>query len=349
MIKKKVVIIGGGFAGSIIAKNIEDNFETILIDTKEYFEYTPGILRNVIDPDNLKKIKFKNKNYLKKSKIIIGYVTEVNTNYLIINNNKLFFDYLVIVSGSSSRILFNEAIITKKGFILSDQSNKLERAKKIVIIGGGYIGVELVGEIIDKYKDKLLNKEKEIIVIHPRTRLMNKEIKKASLYIQDYFKKNNITIKLNEEIVKSVKYVLITNKGTRLVFDIAFSCNGFKPNTEFMKKNFSQSLNSENYIKVKNTLQVIGHPTIFAGGDVIALDQLKLAQNAEEHAKIIIENIRRIENNKECIKYYPRPRAIIMSLGKFKGLLLYKNFVFTGFIPGVLKNLLEYWITRKYK
>ena len=33
---KKIVIIGGGFAGSHIARNLEDKFEVILIDSKNY-------------------------------------------------------------------------------------------------------------------------------------------------------------------------------------------------------------------------------------------------------------------------------------------------------------------------
>jgi hypothetical protein len=47
---KKVVIIGGGFAGSTIAKILSQNksLDITLIDTKEYFEHTPSVLREVV-------------------------------------------------------------------------------------------------------------------------------------------------------------------------------------------------------------------------------------------------------------------------------------------------------------
>lgn len=39
--RPKLVIIGGGFAGAYVAKRVERHFETTLIDTKSYFEFTP--------------------------------------------------------------------------------------------------------------------------------------------------------------------------------------------------------------------------------------------------------------------------------------------------------------------
>ena len=38
--EKTVVIIGGGFAGSVAAKKLESKFNVILIDKKKYFEFT---------------------------------------------------------------------------------------------------------------------------------------------------------------------------------------------------------------------------------------------------------------------------------------------------------------------
>ena len=66
---KKLVIIGGGFAGSLIAKNCENYFDTTLIDSKDFFEFTPGILRTIVQPSHAKKIQVLHKEYLKKTKV----------------------------------------------------------------------------------------------------------------------------------------------------------------------------------------------------------------------------------------------------------------------------------------
>ena len=56
MTQKKLIIIGGGFAGSKIAKKLESQFHTILIDNKNHFEYTPGVLRTIVKPLKIKKL-----------------------------------------------------------------------------------------------------------------------------------------------------------------------------------------------------------------------------------------------------------------------------------------------------
>ena len=97
---KKVVVIGGGFAGSLVAKKLENWFKVVLIDSKYYFEYTPGILRVIIGPSNAGKLQVKHKDYLKKAKVIVGHVKEVSRKDVIIGRRNISFDYLVICSGS---------------------------------------------------------------------------------------------------------------------------------------------------------------------------------------------------------------------------------------------------------
>ncbi|PIZ83168.1 FAD-dependent oxidoreductase, partial [Candidatus Pacearchaeota archaeon CG_4_10_14_0_2_um_filter_05_32_18] len=45
---KNIVIIGGGFAGAKIAKALENYYGTVFIDDKDYFEFTPGILKTIV-------------------------------------------------------------------------------------------------------------------------------------------------------------------------------------------------------------------------------------------------------------------------------------------------------------
>lgn len=54
--KQHVVIVGGGFAGRTALRELRSEFEVTLIETKEYFEYTPSILRCLVEPDHARKI-----------------------------------------------------------------------------------------------------------------------------------------------------------------------------------------------------------------------------------------------------------------------------------------------------
>lgn len=53
MSERRVLVIGGGFAGFVVARHMRHHYKVTLIDAKEYFEYTPGILRAFVHPDHL--------------------------------------------------------------------------------------------------------------------------------------------------------------------------------------------------------------------------------------------------------------------------------------------------------
>ena len=48
--KTKVVVIGGSFAGLRVQRELSDDFDVTVVDLKQYFEYTPGVLRLYTQP-----------------------------------------------------------------------------------------------------------------------------------------------------------------------------------------------------------------------------------------------------------------------------------------------------------
>lgn len=51
-----LLVIGGGFAGTLIVRKMRHEFRVVLIDAKEYFEYYPGICRAYADPKEHRKL-----------------------------------------------------------------------------------------------------------------------------------------------------------------------------------------------------------------------------------------------------------------------------------------------------
>ena len=100
---------------------------------------------------------------------------------------------------------------------------------------------------------------------------------------------------------------------------------------------------------VNNFLQVSERKNIFAGGDVTSTNEEKTAQNAEKHAKKIIQNIRNLEKGKKLKRYEPKKRMMVISLGKNDGILSYGNFMIGGFIPAMFKRFIEWKSMEKYK
>lgn len=335
---KKVIIIGGGFSGAHIARELEKDFDVILIDSKDYFEFTPGILRTIVEPEHIKKIQILHTHYLKRAKVIVGCVKTISESYVVLDNNKrIRFDYLAICSGSSYNVPFKEENIIKvtRAKNLRECYDKLCKSKRILIIGGGLVGVELAAEICTHYKGK------EIIIIHAKDRLMERTHENAIKYAENFLKRKGIKIIYGERAEKKHGNIYITNKKREIETDMAFLCTGITPNYDFMEKNFKAKLNQNGFIKVNEHLQLEGYTNIFAIGDVNDRAEEKTAQNAERQARIAVKNIIALEKNASLTQYHSKRTPLVISLGKYNGIFDTGKFVLTGPIPGLLKSLIE--------
>jgi NADH dehydrogenase FAD-containing subunit len=56
--KKNVLIIGGQFSGLFCARDLKKHFYVTVVDAKEFFEYTPGILRAYVKPAHFDSLSF---------------------------------------------------------------------------------------------------------------------------------------------------------------------------------------------------------------------------------------------------------------------------------------------------
>jgi len=335
---KRVVIIGGGFTGSYTARILEKTFDVTLIDTKDYFEFTPGILPTIVDPSCVKDVQVMHTHYLKKAKVVIGTVTKFTKEAVFLDKIKIPFDYLIISSGSKYNAPFKggDAICADRVDMLRGHARALRSAQRVLVIGGGASGVELTAEIACAHP------EKKITLVHAMGRLLEKESEKVSRYAEKQLKKNGVKIIFNELITKGSKGdVFSTNKGRTVKADIAFLCVGITPNSEFIRNSFPKLVDRKGYVAVTDSLQLHGLKNIFVGGDVTGIKEAKTAQNALEHAKVIVNNVKRLEKKQSLLKYQPEKRATIISIGKWKGILCYRGFVLTGFLPRLLKTFVE--------
>ncbi len=341
---KKVVVIGGGFLGSCVARQLQSQFNVVLIDNKEYFEFTPGVLRVLVEPEHLEKIQVKHKNYLKRARFVKGQVSEVAPEYVRVNGKKAGFNYLVIASGSSysAPIKHQNAIMADRGISLQRYASRLEKANRITVVGGGVGGVELAAEICTKYRDK------EITIIHAGDSLIERNHPGSIRCARKFLQRYNVKIIYGERAIKQTNKEIVTDKRRKIKTDLVFLCTGITPNDKFMKKNYSHSIINRG-IEIDPFLRVIGAENIFAGGDVCAIREEKTAQAAEIHAEIIAQNIINTKRGRKLIPYISRKRPMIISLGKFNGIFEYKNFVISGLIPAFMKWAVERKTMWKYR
>lgn len=337
------MIIGGGFAGAYIARHLEKDFDVTLIDTKDYFEFTPGILRTIVHTKHMRKIQVLHRHYLHQAKFVHGEVKEFNKNKVFVGKKKIPYDYLFVCSGSRYNIPIKEKniVLPNRADTLKKAHSEILDARNVLIVGGGFVGVELAAEIVDFFPDK------ELILVQARNVLLEKCSQKAQKYAENYLKKRNVEIIYNERMDKQDGNLFFTHTGRKIHAELCFLCTGIVPNTEFFHKHFSSVLNEKKQVMVEHTLQMKGYKNIFVVGDLNDLAEEKTAQSAEKQAYVAIQNIFALENKEKLISYHTFPKVMVISLGRFYGIITYKNFTFTGILPALLKWFIE-WKTMIY-
>lgn len=176
--RKKIVIIGGGFAGLNLAKKLNNtNYDVLLIDKQNHHQFQPlyyQVASARLEPSNIsfpfRKIFQKTKNI----QIRLDEVLEIKKeeNKIITTSGIVNYDYLVIATGCSTNYFGNkqisehalsmktteEAIEIRNRILLSFEKiisandNEKHALLNIIIVGAGPTGVELAGAFAEMKK-----------------------------------------------------------------------------------------------------------------------------------------------------------------------------------------------------
>jgi pyruvate/2-oxoglutarate dehydrogenase complex dihydrolipoamide dehydrogenase (E3) component len=240
-----VLVIGGSAAGLVVAltaKRINPK-KTVTAITKEEKTLIPcGIPYTFASVDGTDSNILPSNKMFKDANVdlIVGEVISINPESKICilkNNDSISYDKLVLATGSSPSIpkwlkgaeLENVFTVPKNKNYLDLMRAELNRCNKIVIVGAGFIGVEL--------SDELKKTGKEIILIEKLPHILglcfDEEI---SIKAEDVLKENGVIVKTGVGVQelsgdKKVEKVLLEN-GEIIDADAVVLSIGYHPNTK---------------------------------------------------------------------------------------------------------------------
>lgn len=155
--------------------------------------------------------------------------------------------------------------------------SEISKGKNAVIIGGGFIGIEVASSLT------MLGVRTTVIEVMPYIWSTFVD-EKISNFIQKYFETKGVQFILNESVKEiegdeRVKAVVL-NSGKKLNADFVVIAVGIKPNVEIAQQS---GINVNNGIVVNEYLQT-NHPDIYAAGDVAnILDPISGKRRRIEH------------------------------------------------------------------
>jgi len=307
--KPKCLIIGGQFTGNFCARELKKQFYVTVVDAKEYFEYTPGVLRAFVKPAHLDSLTFTLQPVLERKmgvKFIWGEVKELNGDKKTASIKPMFasgmdeigFDYCIICSGCNfgpfkpmgeslwfptvheeARAVsdwkhIDERFIEGRRRHVLEEYHKLgglnKKKAKILIVGAGFIGVEWATEIEHFFPDV------QLTIIDFLPRCLGPLPDSAAEYCSEYMSacgiKEFYDCKYDPKSPDFWKKIELPDGA-----DESYVCIGVKASNYFMPKNTlsDKGPGGGGWIHFNEKLQVTKKPTeggaIWADGTIYAV------------------------------------------------------------------------------
>ncbi|KAA8539086.1 hypothetical protein F0562_025778 [Nyssa sinensis] len=334
--KKVVIVIGGGVAGSVVAKTLQDNADVVLIDLKEYYEIPWASLRSSVEPSFAEKSVINHWDYLPNARIVTSAAVNITRNEVLTAQGCLIaYDYLVIATGHGGT---DARTRTEKLSHYRTEHQKIKSANSILIVGGGPTGVELAGEISVDFPDK------KVTLVHRGSRLLEFIGSKAARMALDWLASKNVEVILGQSVdLNSVSDgVYRISGGETVTADCHFDCTGKPMGSSWLREtDLKNSLDIRGRLMVDANLRVKGHENVFGIGDITDIPEIKQGYMAQKHAMVAAKNLKLlIVEGKESrlAKYKPAAPLAFVSLGRKEAVAQIFCMSISGHIPGMIKS-----------
>jgi NADH dehydrogenase len=367
--KTKVVIIGAGFGGLSIAKNLaEKNVDVLILDKNNYHTFQPllyQVATGGLEPDSIaypiRRI-FRGK---KNIRFRMTQVDKINVEDSSLNTTigEIKYDYLVIATGSTDNFfnfehnknkLLSLKTITNaldiRSYLMQNLETVLITANKseqeeivnIAIIGGGPAGIEMAGALAEM-KKKVLPKDfpefnfdiMHIYLFEVAENLLPNMSRESSEFSLKYLTDLGVEVKLKTRVLNYDGHKIYLGDKTEFQTDTVVWTAGVQG--ELIGGINKDVIVPGNRIIVNEFNQVLNSKNIFAIGDIAAnIDDINpkglpmLAQVAIQQGKHLAKNLLLLIQMKEMIPFKYKNKGIMATVGRNKAVVDLPKYKFQG-------------------
>lgn len=355
MANKKVVIVGAGYGGVHAAQVLNKlskscpGIEVTLINKTPYHVLLTElheVAGSRVHPDSV-KVSLERVFIKTPVKVVQDTVTEVDfkNQNVISENNKYSYDYLILGFGSEPAFFgipgieehsltlwsFEDALKVKNRIIdmfhkasMEDDKVKREELLTFVVGGGGFTGIELVGELFqwveELCKDYCIDRnEVKLLVVEAMSRILTNISDKSMKKVVKYLNKNGVEILTDSPITK-VNEASIELKSGRIIKTRSFIWTGGVQNDSFSGK-LEITLGKRGRIESNEFMQSLDYKNVYIVGDNVSYKDTKtgmlppLVETALQTADYAAKNIVNDIQGKEGEKFSPNYHGVMVSVG----------------------------------
>ena len=372
---KRAVIVGAGFGGLQLAKKLHrDKFQVVLIDKNNYHTFQPLLYQVAtagLEPDS---IAHSIRTIIKKTKNFYFRLAQVHridpkSKKIYSNIGDLFYDYLIISTGSKTNFFGNSNIeryslpmksilealdlrsLILQNFetaLLTNDLKERERLMTFAIAGGGPTGVELAGALSELKKFILPRDYPDLDISRMNIHLiqatsflldgMSRSSAKAAL---SYLKKFGVNIWLNCPVKDYDGQIIYMGNGEKIESANLIWAAGVKAaSIDGIKVNFTD----RGRLLVDPFNKVEDYDEIFAIGDVAAMKNDKrfpnshpmTAQPAIQQGVNLAKNLNLLAEGKKMKPFRYLDLGSMATIGRNKAVCDLPWFQFKGFFAWLI-------------
>lgn len=321
-----IVIIGGGFAGLNLAKELDKNkFRATILDKNNFHSFPPlfyQIASSGLEPSSISFPFRREMRRLKNTNYHFGEVLEIDSKNSTVRTQfeTIKYDQLVIASGTTNNF-FNQPELKEKVHTLKSTAeairlrneilDRLERAcittdrerrrqlLSFVVVGGGPSGVEVAGAL-GEMKRYILNKEYpeididdvRVILIEGTDRFLRTMSERASHDAKVYLGHLMIETRLNCMMKSYENNVLHLSTGEEIYCETLIWTAGITGNK--INGISDDSITRGNRYIVDSNCKIKGYDNIYALGDIAYLEDESHPNGYPQVAQVAIQQAKHL-------------------------------------------------------
>src|SRR5690625_3735467 len=241
--KPRVLVVGGGYAGYNVAKRLQKKIRdrggiVTVVEPNTYLTYQPFLSEDVGGSIEPRHAIIDLRTHLRHSEIVQGKIVEINhaeKTATVEGPEGLTFDLpyqdVVVTAGADTRTfpidglgetaiglkrieeavwLRNQILERIESAALMTDADTRRRALTFVVVGGGFAGAELIGEIEDLVRTaisknpRLAQSDARIVLIEAMGRIMPEVSEEQALEVVEAFRSRGIEVLLNTSLSSAV-------------------------------------------------------------------------------------------------------------------------------------------------
>ncbi len=326
---KRIVVVGGGFAGLTLCRElVKSDYQIVLLDKHNYHMFQPlfyqvataGLEPSAISFPYRKVFQNKKNIHIRKTEVLR---IEPETNQVITTIGTVKYDYLVIGTGATTNFfgnkkleeithpmksvaqalgLRNSILQTFENILISEDPEEQEGMMNFVVVGGGPTGVETAGAIAEMKKYILPKDYPEIdfnrmniYLVEAAPRLLNGMSDTSARKAYEYLMKMGVKVWLNAAVSEYDGKVVTLSNGARMKTDNIIWAAGVRGN--FLEGISKDVMARNQRIEVDNFNKIEGYDNIYALGDIAMMHTEKFPNGHPQVAQVAIQSAVNLAKN----------------------------------------------------